>query len=162
MNKMIRILYLQIFFIATLLNAQVEWIDWNSIRDRTEKGKDTVYVINFWSTWCKPCLEELPYLFEETEKLSSEKISFIPVSLDFPEDHDTKLVPWVKKKFSGKKFYQFRSFPESEIINAIHPEWSGAIPFTLIVFREKNKYLAYEKKFKPGELRKILQDILKQ
>jgi len=47
-------------------------------------------------------------------------------------------------------------------INAIHPEWSGSIPFTLIVFRKKNKYLAYEKKFKPGELQKILQDILKQ
>ncbi len=46
-------------------------------------ANDTLYVVNFWATWCKPCVAELPYFEEAGEKYKSEKIKVLLVSLDF-------------------------------------------------------------------------------
>ncbi|WP_461485203.1 TlpA disulfide reductase family protein, partial [Pedobacter sp.] len=49
-------------------NLQVKLLTLNELEQRIAKGKDTTYVVNFWATWCGPCVEELPYF----EKLSTE------------------------------------------------------------------------------------------
>ena len=61
------------------------------------KQTDTTYVINFWATWCKPCIEELPYFEKLHKDFGSEKLKVILVSLDFPKDFKTKLIPFVEE-----------------------------------------------------------------
>ncbi len=57
---------------------------------------DAVYVVNFWATWCGPCVKELPYF----EQLNSENINVkvVLVSLDFKNQFESKLIPFLKKK----------------------------------------------------------------
>ena len=55
------------------------------------KDNDTLYVTNFFATWCGPCMIEIPYFKTEMEKLKGEKVKFTFVSVDQPEDWNTKV-----------------------------------------------------------------------
>lgn len=96
-----KLLYtLSIFFTLTFVNSSSAQITVYEKFDAFEKAiikeNDTVYVINFWATWCAPCIKELPYF----EKLHTDnkKIKVIFVSLDSQKDLEKKLIPFVEKK----------------------------------------------------------------
>jgi thiol-disulfide isomerase/thioredoxin len=60
---------------------------------------DTIYVINFWATWCKPCVEELPAL----EKLNQmyggrSRVKVLLVNLDSKKNMDTRILPFIRSK----------------------------------------------------------------
>ena len=59
-----------------------------------QQQNDTTYVINFWSTWCAPCVKELPYFEQVNQKYTNRKVKVILVSLDFPKQLETKLKPF--------------------------------------------------------------------
>jgi len=63
------------------------------------KNENTIYVINFWATWCMPCVKELPYF----EKLNAENkdAKVVLISLDFKDQLESKLLPFLKKKESN-------------------------------------------------------------
>lgn len=102
---------------------------------------DTTYIINFWATWCKPCLEELPYLEEVNEKYSKEKIKVILCSLDFPKQIESKLLPFVEKKKLKSTVVVLLDGNFNDWIDKVSSEWSGAIPVTYI-YNGKKKYFA--------------------
>src|SRR5512137_1558298 len=59
------------------------------------KTTDTIYIINFWATWCKPCIKELPDFERINADYRNEKVKVILVSLDFPNKHDESLIPFL-------------------------------------------------------------------
>ena len=65
----------------------------NELLNRINTPGET-YVINFWATWCKPCVAELPS-FDSLSKISNVKI--LLVSLDFKEDIEKKVNPFLAK-----------------------------------------------------------------
>ncbi len=95
-----------------------------------------IYVVNFWAMWCAPCVEELPIL-TEYEK-NNPDVEFLLVSLDFPEDIETKLKPFLKEKGITSKVVLLDDPDSNTWIDKIDPNWSGAIPFT-IIFNNKNR-----------------------
>lgn len=93
---------------------------------------DTTYVINFWATWCKPCVEELPYLEELHEKSKGTKTKVILVSLDFPKQIESKLVPFVEKRELAPTVLALLDGKFNKWIDKVSPEWDGTIPATYI------------------------------
>ena len=57
---------------------------------------DTTYIINFWATWCKPCIHELPYFRNVEANHKEEKIRFIYISLNFKRELDSVLNKFLK------------------------------------------------------------------
>lgn len=120
-----------------------------------EKGTE-LKVINFWATWCKPCIEELG-LFEELNKQSSaENVKVLLVSLDFVEDLDTKVKRFISRRELKSQVLLLDETDYNAFIDKVSPEWSGAIPATLIVNSASGKKMFYEKQFKEGELQQAL------
>lgn len=74
-----------IVLISLHINAQkVKLIKLNDLEKRISNGKDTFYVVNYWATWCAPCIKELPY-FDQLQKAHKDKpVKVLLVSLDFP------------------------------------------------------------------------------
>lgn len=107
------------------------------------KENDTVYVLNFWATWCAPCIKELPYF----EKLHTDnkKVKVILVSLDSQKDLEKKLIPFVARKKITAEVLLLSDKDYNSWLSKIDKDWSGAIPATLII--QGKKHLFAEREF---------------
>ncbi len=107
--------------------------------------QDTTYVINFWATWCSPCIKELPYFEELNNKYSSKAFRQVLVSLDDPEKIESALTPFLKNKNIQSQVVVLADSKAHKWIDKIDPSWSGAIPITIILRGDKK--LFYEREF---------------
>ena len=102
---------------------------------------DTTYVINFWATWCKPCLEELPYFEAFNAEIRDEKVKVILISLDFPKQLNSRLLPFVEKKQLKSQVIALLDGKYNDWIDKVSPKWSGAIPVTYIYKGRQNRLI---------------------
>jgi thiol-disulfide isomerase/thioredoxin len=109
------------------------------------KNADTIYVLNFWATWCKPCVEELPHFEQIKLSFQGRPIKVILVSLDMKSNLEKGLIPFVNKKKIKSSVVLLADSKTNKWIDKISPEWSGALPATLFIF--KNKRLFFEKSY---------------
>lgn len=122
---------------------------------------DTVFIINFWATWCAPCVAELPYFEKLNTELSNKKVKVILVSLDMKNQIESKLLPFLEKKRLKSKVLVLVEKNPNAWIPKVHPEWSGSIPATLIF--DKNKCQFYEESFERyTDLKKIVTSFMVQ
>lgn len=119
------------------------------------KQNDTVYVINFWATWCKPCIKELPDFEKLYEHYSDEKVKVYLVSLDFPKKHDELLIPFIEKNNIRSQVIHLTDTDANSWIDKVSPLWSGSIPATMIY--KGNSAEFYETTLTFEELKNIVE-----
>lgn len=111
---------------------------------------DKTYVVNFWATWCRPCIKELPYFEEMRENYKESGVEVILVSLDFPEKLESHVIPFIEKHKLQSKVVLLDDVNSNRWIPLVSEEWSGAIPATIIY--NKNQRNFYERTFTYEEL----------
>lgn len=132
------------FFISAILllsfisDKQVPQSRIDTILDRIEKGGDTTFVVNFWATWCGPCVKELHYFTELDSAYAEKKVKVLLVSLDFKKDISTKLIPFIEKRKIKTEVIYLDETNDNEWIPKVDKEWQGNIPATLIRNPAKN------------------------
>jgi thiol-disulfide isomerase/thioredoxin len=131
-------------------------VDYQKLKPLLHQTNDTTYVVNFWATWCAPCVKELPYFEALRDKYKDDKVKVILVSLDFKKQLETKLYPFLKKKQLKSDVVVLYDSDSNFWINDISESWSGAIPATLVYKNESRSF--YEKSFHSQE---ELSDIIK-
>ncbi len=131
-------------------------IDIPELVDLMDEEYPGVRVINFWATWCKPCVEELP-LFEKINKDPRfDHVEIILVSVDFIEDLDTRVKKFIDRKNIQSIVMLMKNTDYNSWIDTVDPSWSGAIPATLILRPGQGERRFYEKQFRQGELEQLL------
>ncbi len=124
---------------------EVEILDFDQLRPRLYKSNDTTYVINFWATWCRPCVEELPH-FERLQRYQkTRKVKVLLVSLDFEGQTRKKLIPFINRNKIESEVVHLIDPKMNSWINQVAGNWSGAIPGTLIY--NKTDRMFYEGSF---------------
>ena len=108
----------------------------DQIQKLYKKKSDTVYVTNYWATWCPPCVEEMPGFVMLQNEYQNFKVKFIFVSLDDLNTRESDVLPFAARH-QMKNVYQLASSSEAKKIGSLIPQWEGAIPVTII---QKGKY----------------------
>lgn len=136
-------------------------VDFNGLEPLLNKKNDTIYVVNFWATWCVPCVHELPYLEELTANYKDKKLKVLLVSLDFRSRLERQLYPFLEENNIQSEVIVLDD-PKSNIwIDKVNPEWSGAIPATLAY--NSDKRLFTEGNFASyADLEQFIQPLLKE
>lgn len=97
------------------------------------QSKDTVYIINFWATWCAPCVAELPEFNALKRRYATQPVKVILVSLDFKEDYPVKLARFLERKKMTPQVVWLSDTDPNVFIPKIEDSWQGSIPATVIV-----------------------------
>jgi len=131
------------FFATTTFGQSAEIWNKPDLQRQLQLHNDTVYVMNFWATWCKPCIEELPEFKAAQQHWQGKPVRFVYVSLDFMSKREELLLPFIHKNMAWAEVVQLDAGNPNDWIPLVDPSWSGAIPATLFwsgdkrVFREK-------------------------
>lgn len=133
--------------------------DFEGLEPLLHREDDHTYIINFWATWCKPCLEELPYFEQVFEEQQDNNVKVILVSLDMPHMWKSNLEPYVAKKGIKSEVVILDDPKQNDWIPKVAEEWGGAIPATLIYNKEKRSF--YEQGFTYDQLNTELKKFIK-
>lgn len=130
--------------ITTVLSAQTSYPELAKIYTKyAEFQKELslddgdIHVVNFWATWCGPCVKELPYFEALHQKYKDQGVKVTLVSLDFVDKIEKKVIPFLQKKNYDAEVMIFDDPRSNEWIVKIDPKWSGAIPITIFYKGEK-------------------------
>jgi thiol-disulfide isomerase/thioredoxin len=115
-----------------------EWLE-----ERFNQMSDSTYVINFWATWCKPCVEELPIFNLVRDGFVGQNVTVLLISTDSKKIRDTKLATFITEKDIRSQVLWMNESNPNDWINTVNPNWSGAIPATL-VFNKHNGYMWFQ------------------
>lgn len=137
---------------------QVNEIDRDGIVGLTQLDSDTTYVINFWATWCSPCVKEIGYFEELHRAYMREKLQVVLVSLDFPNQLERRVIPFLHEKEITAPVRLVTELDYNSWIDQVDPSWSGALPATLILRKDKRLFL--EKELTKSELFEHVEQIL--
>ncbi len=103
-----------------------------------EAHKGQVLMINYWATWCAPCLREIPDLMAVAETLGDEPFAFIALSLDDPYSGQAQIESFIDRWFPGFTSY-LRTDPEMDMIaSVVDASWNEIMPTTYIIDRDGN------------------------
>lgn len=113
-----------------------------------ENKSDTTYVINFWATFCKPCVAEIPNFIKIADKYKAQKVKLLLVSVDLPSFYPKRVAAFaISNKFTTNLAWLDETDAD-HFCPMIDKNWSGAIPATIMV----NAKTGY-KKFFEGEIK---------
>ena len=150
-NKLLFMLGIVLLVSFKIKAQEVKLITLSQLENRLLNRTDTTFVVNFWATWCKPCVRELPEFEKFKEATKAKPIKTILVSIDMKSKLETGVEPFVKSHHLSGEIYLLTDAP-SIYIERLNPDWSGAIPATLIIHAKSGKKSFHESSYTYDEL----------
>lgn len=125
----------------------------------SKSSPDTLTVINFWATWCRPCIEELPSFEKLNQEYAPKKVKVILVSLDYASDLG-KVNTFIAKKGLKTPVKILDESNPNSYIDKVDSKWSGSIPATLIIGGKATGKTLYERSFEYTDLKSIINPLI--
>jgi thiol-disulfide isomerase/thioredoxin len=132
-------------------NLEVSEITIAELNDIIKNREGSILLINIWATWCIPCKEEFPDLIKISDKYN-EQIELIGISIDFPDEVESKIKPFLNKLKPNFINYVNVENDTEKFINNLNLDWSGAIPATFFYDSDGKQLLFYEGKMSFKEI----------
>ncbi|MBX2895487.1 MAG: TlpA family protein disulfide reductase [Cyclobacteriaceae bacterium] len=158
MIKSIRFIFLGVILSAAGYGQTINQIKLKDLQKLLTTQSDRIQVINFWATWCAPCVKEIP-LFEKLRSDNS-NVDITLVSMDFDLDPDpAKVERFVTRKALKNKVVILAETDPNSWIDKIDKTWSGALPATLILNTQTGKRKLIQKELHEGDLEKLITEL---
>jgi thiol-disulfide isomerase/thioredoxin len=151
---------LGLFLLPFLIYAQnkAQIIKLPQLQELIEAKTDQIKVINFWATWCAPCVKEMP-LFEELNATRSDvKVTLVSMDLDL-DPNPEKVYRFIDRRKIKSQVVILNEQNPNAWIEQIDKSWSGALPATIIINGTTGKRKFVERELHEGELEKLIAEI---
>jgi thiol-disulfide isomerase/thioredoxin len=132
-----------------------EVVKFDALKNIIEASQN-IQVINFWATWCAPCVKELPYF--EALYSNNSNVSITLINLDFADKID-KVNTFITRKSIKSKVLLLDEIDYNAWIDKVDESWSGAIPATLIINPSNGKRKFVEASLQEGDLEKLIKEV---
>ncbi len=135
--------------------SKLKIINFEELNKILHQKNDTTYVVNFWATWCKPCVKELPYFEKIGEQFASEKVKVILVSID-NLDQIKRVETFIKKRNIKSNCYLINESDPEIWMKKVDSSWNGSVPATVLFNATNRKFfetsLTFEKLYSELQL----------
>ncbi|OGX86040.1 hypothetical protein BEN47_13785 [Hymenobacter lapidarius] len=139
---------------------QVAVIKFVELQKRLARQTDTTYVVNFWATWCGPCVKELPNFEQVGSANADKKVKVLLVSLDYASQLDKKVKPFVKARGLKSEVVLLDETDPNSWLGQVDAKWTGSIPFTLIINNKTKQRATFEQELSKAALTAALRRFL--
>lgn len=157
----IRCFILLMFFTLGVSAQQVRTVKFEQLEEMLNAEDKKLLVVNFWATWCIPCVKELKHFERLSREYESRNLKVLLVSIDYPDKIEKVLKPFLKKNNITAETVVLDESNANKWINRVSEKWEGSIPATLIIDTESKGRSFYEQEFTYEELQKITEPLLK-
>jgi thiol-disulfide isomerase/thioredoxin len=106
-----------------------------ALRANADSGK--LRLVNFWATWCGPCVSEFDELIEQNLRFRHRGFEMVTVAAQFP-DEEAKVLKFLQDHKSSGRNLLFGENDKYAYIEAFDKEWNGELPFTLLIDEKGN------------------------
>lgn len=136
---------LLLFFLSLIGSgySQIKVYDFKEFEPLMKQQNDTTYVINFWATWCIPCIKELPAFEQANSEYKNQNFKMILVSLDFGKAVIKRVEDFRNSRNLSAEIIILDDPDANAWIPKVDNEWSGAIPATVIYRNEKWQFYGH-------------------
>lgn len=151
---------LRIFFCAPIFcyAQRAEIVKFDALQKILDSKGGKIQIINFWATWCAPCVKELP-LFERLTKESKPNVTVTLINLNFADEIE-KVNIFIKRKKMATRVLLLDEIDYNKWIDKVDKTWSGAIPSTLILNTNTGQRKFIEKELLEGDLQKLINEVI--
>lgn len=147
--------------VFTKSGISVKSYDFKSFEPFLHKASDTTYVVNFWATWCAPCIVELPHFEKLGQIYKDKKVKVVLVSLDSKKQVEKALIPFILKKKLRSRYVLLSDPDMNSWIPKVDASWSGALPATVIYNGSSGRRKFYEQSFTYEQLESEVKPFIK-
>ena len=147
------------FFVTCLFAQEIKKIKITDLEKIIAESK-TPLIVNFWATWCMPCIEEIPYFQEEVKKYKKEGLQLLLVSLDFKKQYPAELSSVAKKRKITASLLWLDETNADYFCPKVDAQWSGSIPSSLFINNKTGYRKFFEQQLSQEQLKKEIMAIL--
>ena len=140
-------------------DVDIEMIDEAGIKELTKNNSESIRLINVWATWCGPCVTELPDLVEMNFIYRHRGFELVTISADVP-DKKEEVLKFLEKNHASGTNYLFHTKDKYALIEAVDPDWQGALPYTLLVKPGGEVLYAGQGTIDPLEMKRKIVNVL--
>jgi thiol-disulfide isomerase/thioredoxin len=159
-NLKLFIIVLLIFFTGTINAQEVKAVKVTELA-KTIKESKTPLIVNFWATFCVPCIQEIPYFQQLVQQYRSKNVSLIFVSLDLKKAYPIEVNKWAKKLNLVFPVVWLDETNADYFCPKIDTSWTGGMPSSLLVNNATGYHKFYEEQLSREKLEKEIQAMLK-
>jgi thiol-disulfide isomerase/thioredoxin len=137
---------------------QAKIVALNDLINIIESPSEKIKVINFWATWCAPCVKELPLFEKLNGERADVKVTLVSMDLDL-DPNPEKVYKFISRKNIKSEVILLKEPDPNSWINKIEKEWSGALPATIIINTQTGQRKFIEKELHDGDLEKLIDSL---
>jgi thiol-disulfide isomerase/thioredoxin len=153
----IRILFV-LLLISFAGSAQPKIVKLAEIEKILKTSSDQIQVVNFWATWCGPCIKEMPLIEKFGQENNDVRVTLVSLDLDLDANPE-KVYKFVERKGIKSTVLILDEQDPNSWIDKIEKEWNGSLPATIVVNTKTGKRVFASKELKEGELEKMIESV---
>ena len=111
-------------------------LDSAGLRTLLDQQAGRVVLLNFWATWCRPCLEEIPALQELEARYDKSEFVLVAVSLDDLATAHDQVAGFIAKWFPGFSSWLSAEPDMDALVSVVDPAWNEVLPTSYVIDRD--------------------------